>query len=60
MVVGLNERAVFLSGVDERNIAVVRFRLGIHECKDTRRTGQRRDDGVELVGDLRDGVGESA
>ena len=56
VVVGLNERAVFLRGVDKRHIAVVRLRLGIHEREDTRCTGQRRDDGVELVGDLRDRV----
>ena len=60
VVVGLNERAVFFPGVDERHIAVVRFRLGVHERKDARGAGQCRDDGVELVGDLRNGVCESA
>ena len=60
VVVGLGEHAVFLRGVDKRHIAVVRLRLGIHEREDTRCAGQRRDDGVELVGDLRNGVCEPA
>ena len=56
VVVGLGERAVFLLGVDKRHIAVVRLRLGIHERENARCAGQCCDDGVELVGDLRDRV----
>ena len=56
VVVSLDERTVFFLRVDERHIAVVRFRLGVHERKDARRAGQRSDDGVKLVGDLRNGV----
>ena len=42
-------------GIDQVNIAVIRFRLLIHQLKNPLRAGQRHNDGVELLGDLVDG-----
>ena len=52
--------AVRFLDVHQRYIAFIRFRLLIHERKDARGTCQCCDNGVELVGDLRDGVVEIA
>ena len=46
--------------IDQVDIAVVLFRLLIHQLEDTLGTCQRHDDGVNLVGNLRDGHIEAA
>lgn len=58
--VRLAQFAVRIRNVDEGHIAVVRLRRFVHEREDARGAGQRRYDGVELVGDLRHRVGKAA
>ena len=61
MLRSLGDIAVFVNfGVDQLDIAVVRLRLFVHQLEDALRTGQRHDDGVDLVGDLTDGHVEGA
>ena len=56
MLRSLGDIAVFVNfGVDQLDIAVVCLRLFVHQLEDALRTGQRHDDGVDLVGDLTDG-----
>ena len=43
-------------GPDQGHIAVVVLALLVHQLKDTLRTGQGHDDGVDLVGHLRNGL----
>ena len=52
--------AVCFLDVHQRYIAFIRFWLLIHECKDAGSACQCCDNGIELVGDLRDGVVEIA
>ena len=48
--------AVFVNaGIHEGHIAVVYFRLLVHDFEDALRAGQGHDDGVELLGNLVDG-----
>ena len=52
--------ALFVIGhVYQRHSAVVLLRLLVHQGEDAARSGQGHDDGVELLGDLVDGVGEA-
>ena len=60
MLFSFPQLAVRFLDVHQRYIALVGFRLLIHECKDAGSACQRRHNGVELVGNLRDGVVEIA
>ena len=52
--------ALFVIGhVYQRHSAVVLLRLLVHQGEDPLRAGQGHDDGVELLGDLVDGVGKA-
>ena len=52
--------AVLVIGhVHQRHRTVILLRLFIHQGEDPGRAGQGHDDGVELLGDLVDGVGEA-
>lgn len=52
--------ALFIIGhVYQRHSAVVLLRLLVHQGEDPLRAGQGHDDGVELLGDLVDGVGKA-
>ena len=55
-LVGLGNVAVFINyRVDQTDVALILLRLLVHQLKDTLRTGQRHDDGIDLVGHLGDG-----
>ena len=44
--------------VDQMDIALILFRLLVHQLEDPLRAGQSHDDGVDLLGDLVDGLVE--
>ena len=50
----------FVLGVDQGDVALVDLGLFIQQRKDTRTAGQRHNDGVQLHGDLADGLVELA
>ena len=52
MLFSFPQLAVLFLDVHQRYIALVCFRLLIHECKDARGTCQCCDNGVELIGNL--------
>lgn len=52
--------AIRFLDIHQRYITFVCFRLLIHECKDARGACQGGDNGIELIGNLRDGVVEIA
>ena len=57
----LHQIAIFiLFGIDQRDIAVILLGSLIHQVENPLRTGQRHNDGVDLVGNLGDGHIERA
>ena len=49
----------FAADVDQGDVTAVLLRLCIHQLKNTLRSGQGHDNGVDLVGDLADGLVEA-
>ena len=54
------EYAVFLAGVDERDIAFVRFRFLVHKGENAACARQRHDHGIELLRHLGNGLREAS
>jgi hypothetical protein len=60
VLVGFGEHAVFLFGVDERDVALVLFALGIEQREDAGSACHSHDDGRDLLRDLADRHNEAA